>query len=123
MIREKVDATPRKGFTKKQRAELFLRCEGRCECGCGTKILGSFDVNHKIPLAHGGAHHPDNWEVLLPEHHRELTKVHAGQTAKIKRLIAKHSPDREKPVSRIANRGFQKSETHKRTFSGKVVPR
>lgn len=120
-MRERVEATPRKAFTKKQRAEAFLRAEGRCQCGCGTKITGPFDINHKIPLAHGGKHEPGNWEVLLPEHHRELTKVHATQTAKIKRLLIKHDPDREKPISRIANRGFDKTVT--RGFDGQVRKR
>lgn len=110
MTREKVEATARKAFTPKQRAEAFLKANGRCECGCETKITGRFDINHKTPLAHGGLHEPSNWEVLLPEHHLELTKIHAGQTAKIKRLITKHDPDREKKASRLQGRPFQKPD-------------
>jgi len=120
--REPVHPTKRKAFTRKQRAEAFLRAEGRCECGCKTKITGPFDINHILPLFQGGLHEPSNWEVLLPEHHRELTKVHAGQNAKIRRLLVKHDPDREKPPSRWGKRAFQKSKM-KRRFDGTVVKR
>lgn len=119
-MREPVEATPRKAFSKKQRAEAFLRAEGRCECGCETKITGPFELNHKIPLFHGGAHEPSNWEVLLPEHHRELTKVHAAQSGKIRRILKRDDPDQPKPTSRLRSRGWGSLS---RGFDGGVRPR
>ncbi len=107
MKREAVEATPRKAFTKKQRAEAFLRAGGRCEL-CEVKLSGRFDIDHILALHHGGLHEPANWRVVCVECHRDKTKSDVKASAKIRRLQAKHDPDRERKPSRLKGRGFNK---------------
>jgi 5-methylcytosine-specific restriction endonuclease McrA len=116
--RERIEATPRKNFTKKQRAEAFLRANGRCEM-CGEKIVGTFDIDHRIALHHGGAHDPSNWQIACRPCHVDKTRADVKASAKIKRII-KADTEPKKP-SRIKSAGF--SRTHSRGFDGKVRPK
>lgn len=109
--RERLDATPRKGFTKKQRAEAFLRAEGRCQV-CGCKLASTFDIDHVLALDHGGLHKPANWRVLCKPCHLDKTRDDVKASAKINRLERKHGfeGDKRKPRKVIPSRPFQKSE-------------
>ena len=120
MTREPVEPTPRRAFTPKQRAEAFLKANGRCEM-CQTKLSGSWEIDHTISLWMGGAHEPDNWRVLCSPCHRGVkTPEDASARAKVKRLQKKADPLFRKP-SRLQSRGFDK--TKRRKFNGKVEGR
>ena len=108
MSREKIEATPRKAFTQKQRAEAFLRAGGRCEL-CANKLTGTWELDHRVSLWMGGAHEPDNWQCLCVACHRNAkTPADATARAKVKRLEKKADPVTRKP-SRMQSRGFDKS--------------
>jgi 5-methylcytosine-specific restriction endonuclease McrA len=108
MSREKIEATPRKAFTPKQRAEAFLRAAGRCE-KCLTKLHGCWELDHIVSLWMGGGHEPSNWQCLCVDcHRREKTPADAKARAKVKRLERKADPVTRKP-SRMQSRGFDKS--------------
>ena len=45
----------RKALTKKQRAEIYAKCGGKCAY-CGTELNGKFQADHVIPLDHAHRH-------------------------------------------------------------------
>lgn len=119
MHRERVEPTPRRSFTKKQRAEAFMRAGGRCEV-CGEKLTGDYEIDHRVSLFLGGKHEPSNWRVVCKlTCHREITGKQAGVHAKVRRIIK--SLTEPKPESRLKSRGFSKHLTKK--FNGTVVPK
>lgn len=64
----------RSEFPKSVKLAAFERCRGRCECGCGLKILGGVHYDHyPIPAALGGPGTLENCRVLMIKHHRMIT--------------------------------------------------
>jgi 5-methylcytosine-specific restriction enzyme A len=114
--RPPVEATPRKAFTKAQRAAAFLAAAGKCEL-CAVKIQGRFDIDHRIPLHHSGDHAPSNWQVLCPPCHRQKTKGDVKVSAKIKRIHARENGTRRERKA-IQSPGFDKKLT--KGFDGVV---
>jgi 5-methylcytosine-specific restriction endonuclease McrA len=108
MIREPVPATPRKAMTPKRKLEVLIANNGRC-AKCGDKITDAeWDANHIIPLFQGGADEIANLEPMHRQCHRELTsEKHAGENAKIRRLLIKNGPPEARPKAQpIRSRGF-----------------
>ena len=120
LTREPVEATPRKSFTKKQRAIAFMEAKGRCQV-CGEKLSGAYEIDHCVSLFLGGKHEPSNWRVTHPECHREITRKQAGVHAKVKRMKAKAEGTFVKRGPKLGGRGFDKTRT--RRFDWKVVPK
>ncbi len=117
--REEVKATPRHHISKKLRAEVFLASAGRCEV-CSLKIMGTFDVDHRLALHHGGLDEVGNMRALHPECHRQKTKGDRTISAKINRINKTEAGER-KAKRAIPNRGFETTLT--KGFDGKVRPR
>ena len=117
--RMEVEKTPRRSFTPKQRQGVWDRQEGLCGCGCDEPLGLSWQVDHRIPIALGGAHEPGNWVGLKPDHHLEKTREDVRKIAKVNR-IRKREAEGAKP-SRLQSRGFDKRLRKK--FDGSVVRR
>lgn len=107
-MREPVTIQPRKTFAAKRRLQVLCAQNGRCTL-CDQKIIGPFDVDHRVPLALGGTNETDNLEALHPECHDAKTSGDITRIAKAKRQNAKAFEPR-KP-SRLQSRGFNKSLT------------
>jgi 5-methylcytosine-specific restriction endonuclease McrA len=60
-------------FSKKTKLEAWTRAGGRCECGCGLKIIGTPEYHHVIEAAVGGSADVGNCQVLDPKCHRKIT--------------------------------------------------
>ena len=61
-------------FSTKVKLAAWERSGGRCECGCGFKILGRAEYDHyPIPASLGGPGTLDNCRVLDKKHHRQIT--------------------------------------------------
>ncbi len=118
MERERVEPTKRRSFTKRQRAEAFMRAGGRCEV-CGEKLTGTYEIDHIVSIWLGGAHEPSNWRCCCVSCHREITGKQAGVHAKVRRIIKTLTEPRA--PSRMKSRGFSKHLSKK--FSGAVVPK
>lgn len=104
-------------FSKTTKLEIFTRAGGRCECGCGLKIMPGDAVqydHYPIPAALGGPATAGNGRVLIEKHAKERTFGKGidsnTQIAKTKRLIEKRLGLRKK------SRGFRGS----RKFDGTV---
>lgn len=106
-MREAVSATPRKAMTAKRRAQVFLKCEGRC-FRCNVKITGPWEADHNVSLWLGGADDISNLVALCEDcHRRGKTPEDATARAKVKRLLIKGDKATRKP-STMRGQGFQK---------------
>lgn len=73
-------------FWNKLRFVIFTRDHFRCQM-CGKKLdrsaKGRIPVcHHKIPVAYGGSHYPDNLETLCPRCHRFVHRVYLAKKKK-----------------------------------------
>lgn len=119
-MREPVELSARKSFTPKQRLEILLASDGRCKI-CQEKIIGDFEIEHRVPIALGGTNDPSNLEAVHPQPcHSGKTKADVKSIAKAKRLERKANPETRKAPT-MKGRGFQTALT--RGFNGKVRPR
>ena len=66
----------RQEFPKRVKLAAWERCKGRCECGCGQKIITPEYDHHPVPAALGGAATLDNCRVLNKRCHRVFTAEH-----------------------------------------------
>lgn len=99
-------------FSKKTKLEAWHRCGGRCECGCGRKILGTPEYHHIVEAALGGSNDLTNCQVLDPKCHRLITStVSVPQVAKSQRVFEKRAGVRTK------SRGFRKPPDGYDTFN------
>lgn len=99
----------RQEFTRKQRAQAFERCGGRCE-ECGAKLKpGETEFDHVIPCALGGEATLENCSVKCRACHGTKTaKSDAPTIAKVKRIHAKHHGIWPASLAKIQSRGFPK---------------
>ena len=66
--------TKRQEFSKRTKLEMWERSGGRCECGCGLKIIGTPIYDHyPVAASLGGPATPDNGRVLDPKCNRRIT--------------------------------------------------
>jgi 5-methylcytosine-specific restriction endonuclease McrA len=111
----------RRPLSTKARLTLFQEHGGICHI-CGGKIIigQSWEVEHVIPLAQGGA---DAWENMAPAHvkcHRAKTAKDATDTARAKRREASHIGARAPSRTPLP---FGRKSKLKRKISGEVVER
>ena len=111
----------RRHISTKERVAIFQRHDGKCHiCGAVIWPNDAWDVEHIIPLAQGGDDEGDN---LAPAHrccHAAKTRRDAADTARAKRLEARHIG--AKAPSRAVIPGSKRSGW-KRKISGEVVRR
>lgn len=129
--RELPKPKPRRSFTARQVAAVFIKYEGRC-AKCSEKVaLDGYHIDHIQPLSALGKHELENWQLLCIECHTGKTKrdnFEAKKSARIRgekgqQKRRRESGSRIKGRSEIASRGLAKHPHLKRTMSGKVVPR
>lgn len=91
---------------------VFLRFEGKCQCGCGLKIRSAdrWDCDHRVALCNGGEHRESNLRPYLRDHHKIKTRADVALRAKTDRI-------------RKRNIGIKKPRTIRqwRRFSGEPV--
>lgn len=97
----------RRRFTAKQNLEFFLAHKGECHI-CGGKIdavRSSWQREHVVPLALGGADDESNMRPAHVKCHREKTDSDVTAIAKAKRREAKFYGAKQ-PKRKIQSRGF-----------------
>lgn len=99
-------------FSKKVRAEAFMRCGGNCE-KCGARLKhGEAEFDHRIPCALGGEATLENAQVLCRPCHRDpgaKTADDQRTISKAKRNYLKDNGLWPKSRARIQSRGFSKT--------------
>lgn len=104
----------RRRLSTKTRMSILERFNRRCQM-CQREIghgIG-FDLDHRIPLAIGGADEIENLVPLCTRCHRLKTKGDVRDIAKARRREAKHL-GATAPKQRIQSRGFWKAEPQRR---------
>jgi 5-methylcytosine-specific restriction endonuclease McrA len=111
-IAEPVEVFSRKSLTPKQRLELLMACKGRC-VKCSTKLFDKWEADHRIPLAQGGKHEPENWQSLCKPCHAGKTAIDNPDTLRAKRRQLKHTGQwpEAKGNRKLSGRGFEKRWT------------
>jgi len=96
---------PRRLFTPRQRAEIFLAAHGRC-AKCGNKLGPDWQADHVLPWTLGGRTEISNGEALCRSPcHAEKSGADVGRNAKAKRQAKIMLP---RPPSKIKSRPFAK---------------
>lgn len=113
----KTDGTP---VPPRVRMRVFIRNDGRCQCGCGRQVIvgDKWQTDHKVALINGGENRESNLHTLLTEHHKDKTVADVAAKSKAYRVRAKHLGIR-KHSTFPAGRG----SPWKRKVGGRVVPR
>lgn len=99
-------------FSKKTRAEAYLRCGGNCE-SCGMRLkAGEAEYDHRIAFYLSRDSSLDNCQVLCRPCHRGVGAKTADDQhiiAKVKRIKAKHEGTFPPSKARLRGRGFAKT--------------
>lgn len=104
----------RRRLSTKTRMSILERFNRRCQmCQCEIGHGIGFDLDHRIPLAIGGADEIENLVPLCTPCHRLKTKGDMGDIAKARRREAKHL-GAHVPAQRIKSRGFDRAEPQRR---------
>lgn len=65
------------------RLRVFLKFDGTCQCGCGTKINHKpWQLDHKTALINGGENRESNLWPLLTEHHKTKTAQDSAEKSR-----------------------------------------
>jgi len=114
------DALPkpikRKGFTPRDVAAVFIKCDARC-AKCREKVsLGNYAIDHIQRLDALGAHCLENWQLLCTECHAAKTRVDNFEAKKGARIRGEtcNGPKRKIPAPakfawpkrKLQSRGF-----------------
>ena len=80
----------RREFSRRVKAQAFLRCGGHCE-GCTARLTpGRIEYDHLVPDSLGGEPTLENCRVTCTACHRVKTGDDAGNLARALRREAKH---------------------------------
>lgn len=103
-------------FSRKIRASIIERADGKCE-GCGIILGGkSFEIDHILPAALGGTATQSNGRLLCIPCHRE-------KTVKDVRRIRKADRQRDKHTGAICKAKWPMQRRYKQKIDGTVVDR
>ena len=102
------------------RLRIFQSYEGRCQCGCGRRILPgeAWDCEDTIAIINGGERRESNLKPWLAEHHKGKTARDVAIKSKTYRMASRHAGIR-KP-SRFPG---SRDSRWKRRMDGTVVER
>lgn len=119
--KEPVENNKRMRLTPKEVAELALKQNGYCACGCDQKLIpGQIEQEHTIPISLGGQSKPD--ALWLRDCHKNKTAKDRKNIAKVDRLTGKTG--KRKPgakTAKIPGRGFGKR--FRKKLNGETVAR
>lgn len=126
--REMPKPAKRKGFTARDVAAVFIKCEARC-AACREKVkLGEYQIDHIQRLDALGAHEIANWQLLCTSCHTAKTKIdnrEAKKSARLRGETGQQKRRRERGPSlrssgKLQSRGFD--ERRRKKMDGTVEP-
>jgi len=83
-VPEWIGATDDTKIPDRVKLRVFLRFDGRCQCGCRCKIVSGerWQADHKIALINGGAHRESNLVPLIYAHHLNKTRADVAERSR-----------------------------------------
>jgi hypothetical protein len=100
------------------RLRVFLRYDGRCQCGCNRPIRPgeAWECEDTIALINGGERRESNLKPWLKGHQKEKTAADVAEKSRVYRKAAKHYGVTKTKQS-IKSRGFPKAPPQRRASS------
>ena len=86
----------RREFSKATKLAAWERSGGRCECGCGQKIIGTPEYDHRLEDYVGGANDLVNCVVMSKRCHRLKTNANRPEIDKTRRIAEKRAGVRKR---------------------------
>jgi 5-methylcytosine-specific restriction protein A len=113
----KTDDTP---VPPRVRVRIFERDGGRCQCGCGRKILvgESWQTDHRVALINDGENRESNLHTVLTAHHKQKTKLDVAEKSKVYERKRKHLG-----LKQCSKLPCGRDSPFKKKISGEVVRR
>lgn len=91
---------------------VFLKFNGRCQCGCNRLIRPTeqWQLDHVVALINGGENRERNLRPLLTDHHQAKTRADVAEKAMAYRKQVKHLGIRRKrnPIPGSRASGWRK---------------
>jgi 5-methylcytosine-specific restriction protein A len=118
---EWIGATDDSKVPNRVRVRVFERFYGVCHVS-GRKIRPgeAWDLDHVVPLIHGGEHREHNLAPVLKDPHREKTKIEMQEKSRVYHKKAKHIGLKLKQGRPFPG---SKNSKWKKMMNGKVVRR
>lgn len=96
-------------FSRKVRAAIIARANGKCE-GCGAVLkAGEGEIDHILPNELGGKPEPSNGQWLCKVCHKAKTAKDVARIRKADRQRDK-ATGAKRPKGKLKSRGFDKAE-------------
>lgn len=78
---EWIGKTPDSAVPPRVKLRIFLRFDGKCQCGCGRKIVTGelWELEHATALINGGAHRESNMRPFLFGHQKDKTRADVAE--------------------------------------------
>lgn len=107
-VPEWIGKSPDSAVPPRVRLRVFLRYEGRCQCGCNRPIRTGeqWDLEDTIALVNGGQNRESNKKPWLNEHHKGKTKKDVAEKSRVYRKAAKYVGIKFTKGPKIRSRGF-----------------
>jgi hypothetical protein len=102
------------------RLRIFLKWDGRCQCGCNRLIRPgeAWECEDTIALINGGERRESNLKPWLKGHQKEKTASDVAEKSMVYRKAAKHRGIRKK-----SSFSCSRDSKFKKKISGEVVLR
>ena len=109
-------------FSRKVRAQIIARADGKCEACGGVLKPGEGDVDHVLPDALGGKPEAANGRLICKVCHKAKTATDVGRIRKADRMRDRHS-GAIKPKRTIAAPPRPERETKKQALAPRQLYR
>lgn len=109
-VAEWIGRTPDSAVPPRVRLRIFLRYDGRCQCGCNRPIRPgeAWECEDTIALINGGERRESNLKPWLKGHQKEKTAADVAEKSRVYRKAAKHRGVTTKRA-KIQSKGFPKA--------------
>jgi hypothetical protein len=109
-IPEWIGKTSDSAVPPRVRLRIFLRYDGRCQCGCNRPIRPgeAWECEDTIALINGGERRESNLKPWLKGHQKDKTAADIAEKSRVYRKAAKHRGITTKRA-KIQSRGFAKA--------------
>lgn len=89
---EWIGKTPDAAVPPRVRLRIFLRYDGRCQCGCNRIIRPGEDwqCEDTVAIINGGERRESNLKPWLTEHHKGKTRRDVAEKSRVYRKATKH---------------------------------
>jgi 5-methylcytosine-specific restriction protein A len=121
-VPEWVGASDSTAVPSRVRLRVFDRDKGRCQCGCNQLIRpgDSWETDHEIAIANGGANRETNLRTLLAKHHKIKTAADIAEKSKTYERRLKHVGIKKKKFSSFQT---NRDGKYKKKMDGTLVLR